>query len=85
MDEVNDHTIMTVPEAAEFLRISESTIRDLVAQQRVPFFRIGSRILFYRIRLEEWVDSLTIEPVPYTLKEETANKALTIWNSTNRS
>jgi excisionase family DNA binding protein len=53
-------TVLTVAEAAVFLRISESIVRRLIRERRIPYFRIEGRYLFYRPVLEEWVRSLTI-------------------------
>lgn len=46
---------MDVKEAAEFLRMSPWTVRDLVRLKQIPFFRIRSRIWFRRSDLEAWI------------------------------
>ena len=54
--------IMNVSEAAKYLRVSESIIRRLVKQARIPYFKIEGRYLFYKLKLVEWIGTLTIQP-----------------------
>jgi len=77
--------IMSAPEAAEFLRISESTIRRLVKEKRVPYFRINSRCLFSRRALEEWTFSLIEKPSGQPACQEAESEASKIWDKTQRS
>lgn len=50
-----EHQTMDVKEAAEFLRMSTWTVRDLVRLKSIPHFRIRSRIWFRRADLEAWI------------------------------
>lgn len=50
-------------EAAEILRISELTLRKWVAERRVPFCKIGGRVIFEPERLMEWVQGQRVEPI----------------------
>ena len=54
--------ILNVRDAAKFLRVSESIIRRLVREQRIPFFKIEGRYLFSRAVIENWVNELSITP-----------------------
>ncbi|MDR2441654.1 MAG: helix-turn-helix domain-containing protein [Planctomycetaceae bacterium] len=47
--------ILTVDEAAEYLKVSPGMIRKLVNEERIAYFRIGSRI---RILRDDLVKSL---------------------------
>ena len=47
--------ILTVEEAAAFLRLSERKLYSLVQERRVPFARIDGRLLFARHLLMAWV------------------------------
>jgi excisionase family DNA binding protein len=53
--------LMTVPEAANLLRISERTLRGYVANGRIPHRRIGGSIRFSEQDLESFVDSCVVE------------------------
>ena len=53
-----DHTLaplLTLPEASAFLRLSEKSIRRLIAARRLPCVRLGRRVLFDRSDLLRWV------------------------------
>ncbi len=50
-----DPLLVTVPEAARLLRISRNLAYELVRQERIPFIRLGRRLLIPRRGLEEWV------------------------------
>jgi len=79
-DKTSERTIMNVPEVADFLRVSESTIRKLVKEKRIPYFKLEGRYLFYRSALENWADDLTIEPERGSTKGDARQKAEEIWN-----
>lgn len=51
---------LTVSEAATYLGVSNDTIYKLCREQRIVHFRIGSRILFKKGKLDEWVEDLMI-------------------------
>jgi excisionase family DNA binding protein len=46
---------LTVAEAAEHLRCSTGRLYQLVSARRIPFQKDGSRTLFRRSTLDEWV------------------------------
>jgi len=75
-----DRIIMNAPEVADFLRVSESTIRKLVKEKRIPYFKLEGRYLFYRGTIETWVSDLTIEPEKGSIEGEASHKAEEIWN-----
>jgi excisionase family DNA binding protein len=45
---------LTVTEAAELLRVHPRTIYELVYQNRIPYHKVGDRILFLHNALMEW-------------------------------
>lgn len=47
--------LLTVPEAAELLRISRNLAYELVTQGRIPHIRLGRRVLIPRQGLENWI------------------------------
>ncbi|TKJ41169.1 hypothetical protein CEE37_05755 [candidate division LCP-89 bacterium B3_LCP] len=48
--------IFDLHEAAEFLRISEYTLRDWVRKRRIPFSKVNGSLRFKRSKLERWLD-----------------------------
>lgn len=52
-----DKKFLTFTEAADLLRISKPTVERLVAEKRIPSYKIGKRRLFDPEELVEWVKS----------------------------
>jgi excisionase family DNA binding protein len=51
-----DHTWLTLVELAEMLAITERHIRRLVAEQRIPYTKVGGRLRFNVGRIQVWLD-----------------------------
>src|SRR6266404_6059859 len=47
--------ILTVPQMAEYLCVSESIIRRLIRDHKIPFNRIEGRIVFFLPAIREWL------------------------------
>ncbi len=47
--------VFNVKEVAKYLSVSESTIRKLVRENGVPYYRIYSKILFNREIIDLWL------------------------------
>lgn len=49
---------LDVGEAADYLRLtSKQTLYNMVSQGRIPFRKLGSRLLFEKNKLAAWVQS----------------------------
>lgn len=63
--------VFSVKEAAKYLHVSESAIRNLKYQKGIPFFTIGAKILFDRESIDKWIlekekqNSNEVEPEGY--------------------
>lgn len=44
----------SVKECADYLGISEGLLRSLVAQGRIPFFRMNTRVQFHPSQIRNW-------------------------------
>ena len=55
--------IMNVKEVAEYLKCSESSIRNLVRDKQIPNFRIGSKLNFNRETIDRWVNGQEIRNI----------------------
>lgn len=55
--------LLNVHEVSDYLRLALPTIRKLVCSRKIPFIRLGRRVLFDETRLAEWVRERTVEPV----------------------
>lgn len=49
-------TLLTIPEAAEFLTISVSSMRRLQQERRIPFFRVGGSVRFSKRDLASYLE-----------------------------
>jgi len=60
-DDQNSATeILTLPEAAKFLRMSRSHLLNILKRKvpgvpALPYIRVGRRLLFRRAALEQWL------------------------------
>jgi len=57
-------TWLSVPELADYIKSSESTIRRLISSGSIPFHRVGEngKIIFHRRQIDLWL--LTGEKQP---------------------
>ncbi len=50
------HEVLTLREAAAYLRLPERTFRRLLAEGKLPGFRLGQQWRFRRSALEVWME-----------------------------
>lgn len=48
--------LITIKEVAEYLRIKEKTVYDLVAKGKIPGFKVGGAWRFKLGELEGWIE-----------------------------
>ena len=53
--------LLTIPEGAARLRLSVHTLRAWVFQKRIPFVRLGRRVLLRKEDLERLVNDSLVE------------------------
>ncbi|MFC5713831.1 helix-turn-helix domain-containing protein [Thalassorhabdus alkalitolerans] len=54
--EENDHQeLLTIQEAANYLKISVPTVRKLIAKNEIPYFKKGQVIRLNRWDLKKWI------------------------------
>lgn len=47
--------LFSVSDVADFLGIKKSTVYKFVMKQKIPYVKIGARLLFDQARIEAWV------------------------------
>jgi putative molybdopterin biosynthesis protein len=52
-------TIYTIPEVAEYLKMSKSKVYDLVKKGRIPFIKIGRNVRIRQSDLMRWLEEQT--------------------------
>jgi excisionase family DNA binding protein len=57
---LEEKVFLNISEAAAYLGLPESTFRKLVARRyrRIPFTKMGKRIIFKRDILDKWAEKL---------------------------
>lgn len=53
----DDFQLLTATEASNMIRLPRSSVYELVRTRRIPFVRIGRRVLFVRQALIEWLSA----------------------------
>ncbi len=53
--EVNTKRNLNIKEAAEYLNLSSKTLYTYTEKAKIPFYKIGSRILFKTEELDAWL------------------------------
>jgi excisionase family DNA binding protein len=54
---------LTIKEASELTRLTVATLYAYVRARRVPYLKVGSRVLFRRDDLEAWLWSHRVTPL----------------------
>ena len=52
---MQENRFMDVPALAEYIHMAKSTVYKMVSNKTVPFSKIGSRTLFDRVQIDQWV------------------------------
>ncbi|HEY8506505.1 MAG TPA: helix-turn-helix domain-containing protein, partial [Gemmataceae bacterium] len=47
--------ILTLPEAASYLRVGEDVLRQLASEQKIPARKIGEEWRFLKSALQDWL------------------------------
>lgn len=54
--------LLNVDEAAAYLGLAKSTVYKLVSWKRIPFYKLGARVLFDKGILSSWVERYAVQP-----------------------
>ena len=52
---MQENRFMDVPALAEYIHMAKSTVYKMVSNKTIPFSKIGSRTLFDRVQIDQWV------------------------------
>ena len=56
-------SLLNIGQAADLLGLKVKTIYTYVCQRRIPFVKLGARVLFEPDKLEKWVHNNAFEPL----------------------
>lgn len=54
--------ILTIPEVADYLKLSKSKVYLLVTRNEIPYIRIGKNVRIRKSDLQEWLQGQTVTP-----------------------
>lgn len=63
--QVNDENL-TVDEAAQFLKLSTPTLHRLKAAGKIPFTKVGARVIYRRSQLIAWMNDKSTQSKIHT-------------------
>ncbi len=52
---MKENRFMDVPALAEYIHLAKSTVYKMVSNKTIPFSKIGTRTLFDRVQIDQWV------------------------------
>ena len=53
--------LMSIPSMCEYLNITESKMRSLIFNKKIPFIKVGREIRFEKEVIESWIESNSIK------------------------
>ena len=77
-----DKEVFSVKELAEYLGISESQLRRLVKEKKIPFLKLNGLYKFFLPNIRKWLNEITNYPETDSIVEDIQEKSLEIWKST---
>lgn len=60
-DPTSVNWVMNVLQAASYLGVSSDVIESLVTKRMIPFTRVGDRIVFSKMALDQWIYAKSME------------------------
>ena len=65
-----NHQFLTIKELSKWIRLSESHLYCLVSKNKIPYIKLGGKLLFNTSKITEWIEfSSRGMVIPKPLKE----------------
>ena len=58
--------LLTLPEVSEITRLSKGTIYSYIATRRIPFIKLGRRVLFSPDKIQKWIEKRQVHTIRNT-------------------
>lgn len=65
----NDHVLMDMKEASEFLRKCPATLYGMTSEKSIPFHKRGNKVYFFKDELVKWIENGHVMPSSITTAE----------------
>ena len=56
--------LVSIQDAAHYTGLSVHTLYTMVSQRRVPYVKLGRRVMFDLTALDTWIKQQTVMPMP---------------------
>ena len=79
----NPKEVLSVSDLAIYLGLSESLVRRMIHERKIPFNKIEGRFLFFLPVVREWLTKTAIQPDPSVteaMRKEINERANRIWS-----
>jgi len=60
--------LLSIQEASDFIGLKTPTVYKYVCMKKIPYVKLGTRVLFSKDRLEKWVKENSVEPITHIKK-----------------
>lgn len=57
-------SLMSVKEAAAYIRVSPHTVYAKVSKREIPYVKVGRSVRFDKGALDAWLEEHTVMPIP---------------------
>lgn len=58
-----ERQMLTVPEVARYIRVTDDTVYRWVGQRTIPFTKVKRRTVFDKRDVDAWLDQNTVRPM----------------------
>lgn len=76
LEKVDD--FLTVKELSKWIKLSESHVYFLVNKRKIPFAKLGGKLLFDKQKIKDWIEENSPEPVEVIQEKVEVQEVLTI-------
>lgn len=59
-DYLSDPLNMNIDEASAYTKLSKSYLYKLVARKQIPHIRLGYKIIFNKVTIDEWIEKKVV-------------------------
>src|SRR5271166_6169655 len=68
--------VMNIRQASQYLGVSPDTLYKYVNEQEIPAFKLGNRWRFKKSKLDEWMETKSMETEPRAMKTKKVKAAM---------
>jgi excisionase family DNA binding protein len=54
--------LLNIPELSQMIRLTPGTIRVWVCQKKIPYVKMGKKVLFDCEEIDQWIEDKKISP-----------------------